>query len=237
VTIDRRATRTTNDDSIASERSAMKWRRVVGWACAAAGLAVGAGAWLAFRTPSWWSPPSARPGAVSREDDRARALEQGIAAELTKVRPSGQRFAMRIRAEDANAWLALRLPQWLVHDRELPWPKGVELVQVHAGAPDRLTLAAKRDGVIWSISVRAVIENGRLRLEPRGGAIGRLWIPWLGNGGRDDGRGALGIAALVPELAAPTDAILPLPDGRRLRLLDLEFDGDEARFQFESMPR
>lgn len=216
-----------------------RWR-VAGWTMVAAGLLIGAGTWLAHQAPSWWSPSTAAPGAPSRDDDRARALEQGIASELSRVRPAGERWAMRVRTGDANAWLALRLPQWLEHDRELPWPRGVELVQIHTSAPDRLTLAAKRDGYVWSIDLRAALERGRLSLEPAGGALGRLWLPWIGapaGPGADRGRGALGISALVPELAAPVDAVLALPDGRRVRLLDLEMDAGEARFLFETMPR
>lgn len=149
---------------------------------------------------------------------------------------------MRVRAEDANAWLALRLPQWLVHDRELPWPKGVELVQIRTSPPDRLTLAVKRGGYYWSLDLRATLENGTLALEPAGGAIGRLWLPWVGASapagpGADSGEGALGISALVPELAAPVAAVLTLPDDRRLRLLDLECDSKEVRLRFESLPR
>lgn len=228
------------------------------------------GAWAAQSKPGWWRPPTGavRGGVVAPEraasddngipmnsaqaaDDSARALEQGLASEFTRVRPSNEPWAIKVRSADANAWLALRLPQWLAHDRELPWPKGVDLVQICFDAPDRVTLGAERDGWVWSATMRVRLENGRLALEPVGGALGRLWIPWLmpsapksppaagdaaAGVGSEEG-GALSVAAFVPELAESIEAIVPLPDGRRVRLLDFEFDRSEARFRFETLPR
>jgi len=66
---------------------------------------------LARMTPAWWSP-TARDAAGAL--DTARALEQGIASETTKVRGEGvQPWSVRVRAADVNAWLGARLPQWL----------------------------------------------------------------------------------------------------------------------------
>lgn len=196
------------------------------------GALAGAGYLLSRATPSWWRPPSPNGAA----DERARALEQGLASEFTRVRPAGEKWALRLRDADANAWLALRLPRWLMHDRELPWPEGAELVQVAWEAPDRATIGVERDGRIWSATVRLTLANGRLALEPVGGAIGRLPVPWLsGTSGND--KGALGADAFVPELSRPVDAIIELGDGRRVKLLDFEFDDGEARFRFETLPR
>lgn len=151
------------------------------------------------------------------------------------VRPPGERWAIRVRAADANAWLALRLPQWLEHDRELSWPKDVNLAQVQFDAPDRLTLGVERKRLIWSATVRVVLTEGRLTLEPVGAGVGRLWVPWSVAFAFDDS--AIGVSAFVPELAHPVEAIMPLHDGRRVKLVDFEFDDGEARFRFETLAR
>jgi len=220
------------------------------------------GAWMVQSKPGWWEPPAGAPRGGTRvaeerateasnanehggllnhnsltlADERARALEQGLVSEFTRVRPAGEQWAIRVRSADANAWLALRLPQWLAHDRELPWPDGVDMVQLHLATGDRITLGADRGGWVWSATMLVVLEDGRLTLQPVGGALGRLWIPWMSSAdGSSDG--ALSIAAFVPELAHPVDAIVPLPDGRRVKLLDFEFADDEALFRFETLPR
>lgn len=183
-------------------------------------------------TPAWWNPPA--PGS-SRADEHARALEQGIASEFTRIRPEGERWAVRIRAEDANAWLALRLPRWLEHDRELPWPEGVEVVQVDFAAPDRVTLGVRRDRLIWTVSMKPTLQEGRLSLVPLGAGVGRLWLPMaIAFGGEG---GAAPVTAFVPELARPVEAMLPLPDGRRVRLLDYECDSGELRLRLQTLPR
>jgi len=190
-----------------------------------------AGAWLAASTPSWWRPP---PLDSAVADDHARALEQGLAAEFTRIRPDSEPWAIRIRTEDANAWLAIRLAQWLEHERELPWPEGVELVQVSFASPDRVTLGVRRGGWIWSITLRAALENGHLSLTPTSGGVGRLWIPWSVASGVD---GAPRVTDFVPELSRSGHATLTLPDGRSVKLLDLECDADGLRMRLETLPR
>lgn len=228
-------------------------------------LLVIGGAWMAQSKPSWWRPPAnaIRGGVIPRDepspaaaghraessldrafasDEQARALEQGLAGEFTRVRPAGERWAIRVREADANAWLARRLPLWLAHDRALPWPKGIDLVQVNFASPDRLTVGVERQGWIWSATLRPrLAKGGSLTLEPSGGAVGRLWLPWLAPASSvsegDSSSGAPNLASFVPELARPVEAIFPLPDGRRVQLLDFELDRGEARLQFVTLPR
>jgi len=177
------------------------------------------------------------PGPVSDAEERARALEQGLAAEFTRVRPAGERWAVRVRETDANAWLALRLPKWLAHDRGLPWPEEIDLVQISFDAPDRVIVGAEREGWIWSATLRPRLEQGMLTLEPAGGALGRLWIPWFTPAADRGSSASTLIASFVPELARPVEAILDLPDGRRVKLLDFECDRGEVRFLCETLPR
>ena len=182
-------------------------------AVALAALAVA----LARRAPSWWSPVARdAPGAL----DVARALEQGIAAETTRVRAEGEReWSVRVRAADLNAWLAARLPQWLEFDRSLPWPEGVKAVQV-ALDPGGVALAADWNGFVvttrWAIDPGAAGAPATLRAA--GTSVGTLPVPF-----------AAGVGAwFVPELARPLPLAAPLVDGRTVSVLDVELADGEA---------
>ena len=182
-----------------------------------AAVAVAAGlAALARRAPAWWRP-TARDAAGAL--DVARALEQGIAGETTRVRgPGAQPWSVRVRAADVNAWLGARLPQWLEHDRSLPWPEGVQAVQAAADA-DGFTLAADWNGFV--VATRWAIEPGApgqpATLRAAGTSVGSLPIPF-----------AAGVGAwFVPELGQPLPLESRLGDGRRVRIVDAEFaDGE-----------
>ena len=189
---------------------------------AAVALAAGA-AWLARQAPAWWAPVARdAPGAL----DTARALEQGIAGEVTKVRGAGaQEWSVRVRSADLNAWLGARLPQWLEHDRSLPWPEGVGAVQAAADA-DGFTLAADWNGFV--VATRWAIEPGApgqpATLRAAGTSVGSLPIPF-----------ASGVGAwFVPELGRPLPLESRLGDGRTVRIVDAEFSGGEAILDCET---
>jgi hypothetical protein len=184
-------------------------------------LAAGAVA-LARRVPAWWSPvPRDAPGAL----DVARALEQGIAGESTRVRgPGAQAWTVRVRAADVNAWLGARLPQWLEHDRSLPWPDGVKSVQAHAD-PQGFALAADWNGFVivtrWTIDGSGgPDESGRpgaATLRAAGTSVGSLPVPFAGSVG----------GWFMRELAAPLPLETRLGDGRTVRVTGAEFlDGE-----------
>ncbi|MFM9144273.1 MAG: hypothetical protein ACKORL_02620 [Phycisphaerales bacterium] len=184
----------------------------------AAGLAA-----LARRTPSWWQPTARdAPGALAV----ARALEQGIASETTRVRgPGAQPWSVRVRAADVNAWLGARLPQWLEHDRSLPWPDGVQAVQGAADAHG-FTLAADWNGFVvstrWSIEPGAPGQPATLRAA--GTSVGSLPVPF-----------AAGVGAwFVPELGQPLPLESRLGDGRRVRIVGAEFADGEAILDCET---
>lgn len=184
----------------------------------AAGLAA-----LARRAPAWWQPTERdAAGAL----DVARALEQGIASETTRVRgPGAQPWSVRVRAADVNAWLGARLPQWLEHDRSLPWPEGVGAVQATADA-DGFTLAADWNGFVvatrWAIDPGAPGRPATLRAA--GTSVGSLPIPF-----------AAGVGAwFVPELGRPLPLESRLGDGRTVRIVDAEFAGGEAILDCET---
>ncbi len=174
-------------------------------------------AWLARAKPSWWAPV-ARDAAGAL--DTARALEQGIAGETSKVRgPGTQPWSVRVRAADVNAWLGARLPQWLEFDQSLPWPGGVKGVQARIDA-DGLVLAADWNGFVVSTrwSVAPGVPGAAATLRETGTAVGNLPIPF-----------AAGVGAwFMPVLARPLPLEAKLGDGRRVRVTGVEFADGEA---------
>lgn len=198
-------------------------RRVFLGLLAAVALLAGAVA-LARRVPAWWAP-TARDAAGAL--DTARALEQGIAGETTRVRgPGTQAWTVRVRAADLNAWLGARLPQWLEHDRSLPWPEGVKAVQV-AADPDGFALAADWNGVV--VVTRWAIDAGEggapATLRAAGTSVGSLPVPFAGSVG----------GWFVPELARPLPLETRLGDGRTLRVTGAEFLDGEAILDCETV--
>jgi hypothetical protein len=179
---------------------------------------------LARRAPAWWQPTARdAPGAL----DAARTLEQGIASVTTRVRgPGAQPWTVRVRTADVNAWLGARLPQWLEHDRSLPWPEGVRAVQ-SAVDPGGFALAADWNGFV--VSTRWTIEPGDrgqpATLRAAGTSVGSLPIPF-----------AAGVGAwFVPELGRPLPLESRLGDGRSVRIVDAEFADGEAILDCETV--
>ena len=151
------------------------------------------------------------PGAL----ETARALEQGIAGEVTKVRGADTgEWSVRVRAADVNAWLGARLPQWLEHDRSLPWPEGVKGVQVRID-PDGVVLAADWNGFV--VSTRWTVDEGApgspATLHADGTSVGNLPVPF-----------GAGVGAwFVPELGGALQLRTGLGDGRTVQVQGVEF--------------
>lgn len=201
-----------------------RWRRKAFLAMLVLVAMAAGGVALARRVPAWWSPP-ARDAAGAL--DTARALEQGIASETTRVRgPGAQAWRVRVRAADVNAWLGARLPQWLEHDRSLPWPEGVKAVQLAADA-EGFALAADWNGFVlvtrWTIDAG---EGGApATLRAAGTSVGSLPVPFAGSVG----------GWFVPELARPLPLETRLGDGRTLRVTGAEFLAGEAILDCETV--
>jgi len=138
-------------------------------------LFVAAGFILASLPPRGWQDPlqlAADPSSA----DRARSLEQTLAAAITRIREPGARWAIRIHADDVNAWLAVRLPQWRSHDPSFAWPLEGVAAEVRCD-PGCVTLLLETGGRIFSCDVLPSVEGGAVRLRPASGAIGRLPLP------------------------------------------------------------
>lgn len=105
-----------------------RWRRIV---LVAALALVGAGAFLwqwSKSPPAWYQPPDPGDAKVVALADR---FEYGLVEHAQKIRPEGDSWTIRVRAEHMNAWLAARLPAWIAHDAELEWPSTLGTPQVH----------------------------------------------------------------------------------------------------------
>jgi hypothetical protein len=203
-----------------------------------AGAAIAA--WFAAGArPAWWNTA---PDTSEEALEVARQLEQGVAAELTRVRgPGVQKWRVRLRASDVNAWFAARLPQWLEHDRSLPWPKDVGTPQMHI-ANGQVVLGAPHAGRIastaWEVrSADAAVVGGAATnaapanaapaasLVPSGARLGVLPVPFTST-----------VAGwFVPELATALKLEVHLGDGRTVRVIDAEWSDNEVILDCETV--
>lgn len=188
---------------------------------------------LTLRTPRWFRIVNPRDAALV---DLAQRVENRVITQLYKYRgevdpetgATGAAWDLTITQDEATAWLACKLPDWLRNlDDRFTWPVGVENVQA-AFDPPRLWIAASVDrGSRATVSVGAVprIESGGLHLRSGRAGVGSLTLPaaWFGgearglfsSADREDVAWKMAIGA-VPALP---DATLQLEDGRLVRVL------------------
>ncbi|MBM4101075.1 MAG: hypothetical protein FJ256_02285 [Phycisphaerae bacterium] len=172
-------------------------------------LFAAAGLILASLPPRGWQDPL-QIAADPTSADRARSLEQNLAAAVSRIREPNARWAVRIHAHDVNAWLAVRLPQWRSHDPSFAWPLEGVAAEVRCD-PGCMTLLLETGGRIFSCDVVPSVEGGAVRLQPARGAIGRLPVP---SGGAIAWRFLDGETAAQKQL--PT--LHPLHDGRTVEI-------------------
>lgn len=206
-------------------------RRVPGrWLIAALAIVMGATGtlwWLGSSPPMWWSPPAA---SDSDADRRARELESNLTAEIHRIRPADERWAVALRDADVNAWLAIRLPAWRDFDASIPWPPDAGLAQVRFG-PGQVQVAIDREGTIWSAVVEPAVAADRVACPPTHGGVGALPIPF-------------GASLALDLLNGGTDAAsrgsprtFRLGDGRTVEITDIEVREGELLLQFVTRPR
>ncbi|MFM1830473.1 MAG: hypothetical protein RLZZ558_813 [Planctomycetota bacterium] len=169
-------------------------------------------AWLAVAAPAWWRPVPASDAAAM---ERGAALEQGLAAAFTRVRPDAPDWSIRIRESDINDWLGTRLPAWLA-SRQAPDPGPVQcLIQ-----DGRVLLGVQRGAAVVWVSGTPVARDGGIIITKGGGGIGRLPVPLIQP------------QAALSELV--TSRPISLVDGRQIRILDLELLPGEARLRLRT---
>ncbi len=185
---------------------------------------------LSGREPAWWYRPDARtPLAAER-------LENQVVSELSLARPaerlgpyrSGE-WTLEVTEEEANAWLATRLRAW-VENRAGRWPGEVEGVRA-AFRPGMVLLGARLDEsyggrVVSGAAVPRIEPGGALWLRTEGMSLGGLPLP---SGVLLDrlrsmvhAGGAEVVAALDGQAPLLPDAVVPMDDGRRVRITRIE---------------
>jgi hypothetical protein len=81
---------------------------------------------LSSMTPSWYQPLP-----VDRETrDLAGQVEYFLVEEAHEIRPADHTWTLRLSAQQINAWLVARLPQWIEHEQDLDWPTALGPPQV-----------------------------------------------------------------------------------------------------------
>ncbi|HYE02464.1 MAG TPA: hypothetical protein VD963_04425, partial [Phycisphaerales bacterium] len=180
----------------ARARPLRRRRRTLRAAALAAAAVLGAGVMTAVllvrATPSWWQPPDP---ADARVQIIAAELEQGATAQLQRVRPEAGSGApgsgawtVHLSEDEANAWLAARLPDWIAsRSRDFRWPEQLGRVQVDfrdglvcLGAEVFASSGGRNPaaGQHVSASVRPVMtRNGALWTPARAFYVGRLPVP------------------------------------------------------------
>lgn len=187
--------------------------------------------------PGWWpglDPVSSEVIAEAEKLERAFANQVSMMREPTDDADGSSDWRVRIGSDSANAWLAVRLRAW-IESEGVVWPEDVR--QVRAGFDgDRVALGIRteRGGVVWAEFTPEVRRDGSVWLRAHGARVGRLRVPW---GWALDGL-ERELAVYAPEAAGTLRAVLAgreplmiepvvrLPDGRRVRIVELRAVGD-----------
>lgn len=192
--------------------------------------------------PRGWSPVPADPAAA---EARGEALERFLSAEFSKVRPDDAPWAIRLREDDVNAWIATRRPKWEANAGNPP-PPAAE-VRFRAGEVGlRIALAGFGvDPVLEAGLVPAVVDRPggtALTLRLRSVSLGRLPLPRFGASLISTSLRAVGLRAATPSaVSAVTDdgftVDYGLSDGRTVRLDAIAVEEGGVVLEFRTLPR
>ncbi len=133
--------------------------------------------YLFFSAPRWYRPPPAGDVAAGYLAERA---ENRLVEEAHLIRESGENWSLRIREEQVNAWLSLRLRAWMENHLDLMWPEELGIPQIRF-EPDHVLVAA-RVTTAWgqpvvSARLRPRVQDGQLRLTLVHTGLGRMRRP------------------------------------------------------------
>jgi hypothetical protein len=227
-------------------------------------LAIGIAAFFSWRManqpPEWWHPLNPADPQVDRA---ARSVENRVSDQVHRARGGGSNagaapatWTLSISDDDANAWLAARLQEWLANRSEtLRWPANAsdpqvlfEEGQIQLG----FEVSEGGKGRVVSASLRPRIdEGGALWIQLDRFAIGRFALP--GSTVVDAG-GTLLESKLPPEIRNNPDtknfieslsgqrplvseAVMRLSDGRRVQILRLTPKPGELEVECRTLPR
>jgi len=243
---------------VARVRRGLFWLALAVAATACLGL--GWSLLLVRGAPPWWRtiPPDTEPTArlaQQVENGVVSTLHQVRPTDEAYVPPAEGHWrstvwSVGLRASDANAWLNTRLPKWFANSsREARWPGDLEGVQVefddgriHVGA--QVSLGDRRR-IISATLVPNVQPDGSLWMRATTVRLGRLPIPpsWVLGGGeqvpavkyvpeefRELPETRQMFRAFIGRRPLLDHAVLPLEDGRQVRLLQLVPRDGRLRF-------
>ncbi len=191
-------------------------------------------------TPAWW--PGVDPGSPEVIAE-AEKLERAFANQVSLVREptdaEGADWRVRISQKSANAWLAVRLRSW-VESEGGRWPSDIESVRV-GFVGRKVTLGARVAGaagssVLWVTLTPEVRQDGSVWLRAHGARVGGVPVPgsWVLSGlEREVEKHAPGAtesvslrAVLAGEAPLMVEPVVRLPDGRRVRIVELAAGAD-----------
>lgn len=169
---------------------------------ALATIAVALTRWLLGARPAWWNDHLPAPQQLAAQ---AAAVEQLVTGELSAPRSADSSdWAIEITSEDANAWLADRLPKWIANQGR-QWPAQLQALRVDL-RPGRITIGAE---VRSSAASRCVTAQFAVESTPGDAVLARLDRVSIG---------------LIP---APADVVRarlrPLLESSDLRAQDVDF--------------
>ena len=189
---------------------------------------------LTWIAPAWYAPPAASDAQAATLADK---VETRVLEEAQKIRESpADRWTVRVRQEQINAWLCFKLRKWIEYDRGGSWPQQLGTPQVRI-EPDGLSIAmpiardAKASARTLVARLKPRIDRGALALELDRVALGRISLPGepLANlletlsdavpQATDDAT----LKSVLDLIAQRTqiDPVIRLSDGRHVRLIDL----------------
>jgi hypothetical protein len=217
-------------------------RRRLVLAIAVLGVAILVPLVLVSIPPSGWSPVPADPAAA---EARGEALERFLSAEFSKVRTDDAPWAIRLREDDVNAWIATRLPKWEANAGNPP-PPAAEVRFRAGGVSLRIALAGFGvDPVLEAGLAPAVIDGPggtALTLRLKSVSLGRLPLPRLGASLISASLRAAGLSAATPSAVSTVtedrhSVHYGLSDGRTVRLDAIAVEDGALVLEFRTLPR
>ncbi len=165
--------------------------------------------------------------------ERARIFERSFISEVTRIRASEAEWGIRLREDDLNAWLWLRLPQWLSHVSDAG---EVDLSPVQSMLQSDRILITSPQGVL-AFEPRITVDG--LSIQPRpGGSVGRLPVSSSLVMFFSDGFDFSRMLASFGSLESTGEALscrFELGDGRVVELLETRLDDGAMVLVFRTL--
>ncbi len=214
--------------------AAFRSRRSLTWSVVILGLGLIVITLFFLHRPAWWvEAGDSSPAAVAR----GRGLEQALSREFTKVREPGD-WGFVLGDEDLNAWLANRLESWAESRGDITIPPEFSDPRLRFGDGwVELGLLSRPVGfgIMSTIRFQVRLEGGDLVFRPTSARLGPLdmtgqGLSYLERYSQSDDRLEFDSSG---EIRVP--AVVPLLDGRRVSIEDLEIVGGELAVRLRTL--